>query len=220
MNKRSLIAGVGRRKADVSSIAMDLSLDYIKENIKKNNYMEKEVMFVVGDVRNMPFKNKIFDKIISIEVLEHIKEKEDIMYEFSRVSKNDADLHLQTSTRYCDRLLGRLSKRYYDINTSNHHQYCIEAEEVKKLIKSNKYIIREELYLFSPRWFLICAFMDLLKLDLDSSGTLTGSFAKHLQYIGYKLDKHSFPIFEYVNKKLKGRLNKYAKSILLEARKI
>lgn len=217
-NPITLIAGAGTRRIEMPAIGIDISFDYIKKNKEKYGYAKDAgIFFVQGDIRMLPFKKEAFDSIISIEVLEHIKEKEAILYEFQRVSKKGAHLHLQTSTRYCEQLLGKLSKRYYAINTSNHHQNCIEGEEVKALVKNNGYLITEELYLFSPRWFLICLLMDTLQLDLDSSGTLTGKSANYLQKIGYRLDKYLYPPFTFFNKKLHGHWNKYGKSILIEA---
>ena len=217
-NPRTLMAGTGIRKIELPAIGIDISFDYIKKNKEKFEYKKEEgIYFVQGDIRMLPFKEKVFDSIISIEVLEHIQEKEAIIHEFQRVSKNNAHLHLQTSTRYCEQLLGKLSKKYYFINTSNHHQNCIEGEEVKALVEKNEYFIISEEYLFSPRWFLICFFMDILQLDLNSSGNLTGKGAKLLQKIGYRLDDSLYPLFTFLNKKLHGRWNKYGKSILIEA---
>ncbi len=219
-NIKALIAGTGTRRIDVPAVGVDISFDYIKKNKEIYNYSKDAgIFFVQGDIRMLPFKQNMFEKVVSIEVLEHIKEKQEILSEFQRVSKSGAELHLQTSTKYCDQLLGKLSKRYYTINTSNHHQYCIEGEEVKALVEDNKYSIIEEQYLFSPRWFVNCFFMDILRLDLDSSGTLRGKGAALLQKIGFRLDEYLYPVFRFMNKKFEGRWNKYGKSILIRARK-
>lgn len=66
-----------------------VGLDIFEPNVKeaKNNKVYRDV--VVGDARQLPFKNRQFDLSVSIEVLEHL-DKEDgekALAEFERVSR-------------------------------------------------------------------------------------------------------------------------------------
>ena len=66
---------------DAQGIGMDISRANIEKSIKisKEN-RNNQLSFVVGDIEKMPFRENIFDVIISQDVLEHVKDKENAIF--------------------------------------------------------------------------------------------------------------------------------------------
>ncbi|MEM0480958.1 MAG: class I SAM-dependent methyltransferase [Candidatus Aenigmatarchaeota archaeon] len=65
-------------------------IDFSKKMIKEAKKKHKNVYLVIGDIRNLPFKNKAFDIVLCIATLHHIpKRKERIiaLKELKRVAK-------------------------------------------------------------------------------------------------------------------------------------
>lgn len=69
-------------------IGMDFSEKLIKTAKELNNDLKFKCKFVEGDIRNMPFKDKEFDILISGGIIEHVPETEKTVSELSRVLKN------------------------------------------------------------------------------------------------------------------------------------
>ncbi len=63
------------------------------------NVETNEVIFVKGDARNLPFKDKSIDIVISTEVIEHFVEGERFIEECFRVLKNEGIFILTTPNR-------------------------------------------------------------------------------------------------------------------------
>ncbi|MBL7148073.1 MAG: class I SAM-dependent methyltransferase [Nanoarchaeota archaeon] len=83
--------GTGEDLPLISKYGDVFALEYSKEVIK---YIPKEkvVGIVRGDARFLSFKENVFDIIIILDVLEHVKEDVKIMKEVSRVLKLDGIL--------------------------------------------------------------------------------------------------------------------------------
>ena len=73
-------------------VAADLSLGKIKNCRKKN----PQTLGVVCDGRDLPFKEGSFDRVICIEVIEHIPQAEKCVSEISRVLGDNGELVLTT----------------------------------------------------------------------------------------------------------------------------
>ena len=69
-------------------VGMDFSEKLIKTAKELNNKLNFKCKFVEGDIRNMPFKEKSFDIVISGGIIEHVPETEKTISEISRVLKN------------------------------------------------------------------------------------------------------------------------------------
>ena len=64
-------------------VGLDLSIEMLKvarEDLKRG-------FFVVGELENMPFKDNVFNEVISVRVLQHIIDQQKAISEMSRVCK-------------------------------------------------------------------------------------------------------------------------------------
>lgn len=71
---------------------MDFSEKLIKTATELNNELKFKCKFVEGDIRNMPFKDKEFEIVVSGGVIEHVSETEKTIAELSRVLKKNGYL--------------------------------------------------------------------------------------------------------------------------------
>jgi len=81
-------------------VALDLSLEMLKSTRKTL----KRGLFVVGELEHLPFKDNVFDEIISVRVLQHIRNQQQAIREFSRVCKVNGNvivLSLNMWTLHC-----------------------------------------------------------------------------------------------------------------------
>ena len=75
------------------SVGMDLSLEAMACNSALDGYVQ-------SGVEVLPFKDKIFDVVVSQWVMEHIRSPRLVFKEFSRVLKPDGDLIVVTNSVY------------------------------------------------------------------------------------------------------------------------
>ncbi len=94
-----LDAGCGPKGSSLSSFNSEcfVGVDISKANVEasKRKYPKKE--YVLASLDALPFKKEVFDKIVCVDVIEHIKEKETVFQELSRVSKVNGCLIGSTS---------------------------------------------------------------------------------------------------------------------------
>jgi ubiquinone/menaquinone biosynthesis C-methylase UbiE len=72
----------------ISCIGADTSVNMLK--IAKSKLGDRAAMLVAADATQLPFRDKSFDGVISIRVLQHIQAQRDAIREFARVSKPGA----------------------------------------------------------------------------------------------------------------------------------
>ena len=104
------------RKYNIKCFGIDLTID--KNKIISNKY------FVRADARALPFKNKTFDLITAIEVLEHIEKGEidTVIGEISRVIKSSGFVFITTPTpleQLIRSMLGKACKDHKTIQSKN-----------------------------------------------------------------------------------------------------
>jgi ubiquinone/menaquinone biosynthesis C-methylase UbiE len=99
---------------------------------------------VLGDATKLPFKDNSFEKILAIQLIEHLIEYEEFVKECSRVLKKDGILHLETPNKKS--LFNMIFRTYYKnrlqkYNDSNIHKKIFYEEELIRLLKKNKLLI-------------------------------------------------------------------------------
>lgn len=99
----------------------------------KNRYPHKNVNFVKADVSHIPFKNNLFDVVVSFETIEHLKSAEEFVKEISRVLKKRGLL-----------ILSSPNGLYKHVFENPFHYNELELGELKKLI--NGYFTNIRLY--------------------------------------------------------------------------
>ncbi len=81
---------------------LDISRGMLKEaRMKINNFTPNNLVFVQGDAENIPFKDSLFDCVISINMLEHLDNAQKSMKEMKRVMKNDGKLTISIPNGNC-----------------------------------------------------------------------------------------------------------------------
>src|SRR4030043_1945760 len=68
------------------------AIDYYQKTIKYAKATNPKINFLVADAHKLPFKNKSFDTVTTIEVLEHLDNPKRSLLEIHRVLKNKGQL--------------------------------------------------------------------------------------------------------------------------------
>jgi ubiquinone/menaquinone biosynthesis C-methylase UbiE len=135
--ERILEAGCGRglflfelskRCSELYGLDIHPRLDVIDAMLRKNGL--NNVYLNTGSIVKMPYKDKMFDAIVCVSVLEHLKDLRECFLEFSRVLKDSGKLIIgfPVKNKLTD-LLFRLIK--YDaakIHPSSHREIITAAE--------------------------------------------------------------------------------------------
>lgn len=137
-----------RRQSNCIAVGFDCSPAGIK--IAKMNY--PHCNFVLGDIHAIPFKNDGFDKIICLNVLEHLTKPEDAIQEIKRVSKVNGvsifgtiDRNLLPIRRLIRILFYLLGKKYSISDPTHVHEFTVKEliellahnGRVEKVVRSN-----------------------------------------------------------------------------------
>jgi len=161
--------GAGRHTMEASKwhsskfVAVDRSLSelkrlkYVLDLMAEKGELNGNVVLIVGDVLQLPFKDEAFTKIICTEVLEHLYEDVRGMEEMVRVLKNHEELVVSVPTPYTEHLFGNLSYEYFR-TPGGHVRIYKKKELLQKLRKSGLrilYICREHAF-HSIFWMLKC----------------------------------------------------------------
>lgn len=83
---------IAKRKAKIIGIDMSENMLKIARELSKNEKLK--MRFLKGNAEDLPFKDSTFDKIIAIDLIEHLKNPEIFIREASRVLKNDGKIVL------------------------------------------------------------------------------------------------------------------------------
>jgi len=81
------------RRSDGTCIGIDMDFDSLTRNQAVNH-------LVLGNLEHLPFRDGVFDLIVSSNVLEHLEKPAPVFYEFSRIAKPNARLIVRTPNVY------------------------------------------------------------------------------------------------------------------------
>ena len=125
---------------------------------KKNEEVQKRLNnigiktnLISGDILKLPYEDNKFDAIISISILEHIKDLDIVMKEFKRVLKPNGYLFIGSpiKNKLTD-LFFRYTKFNYEEHHPSTHDHIINAVKdnfkIQKLIKFPKVPMNYSLY--------------------------------------------------------------------------
>ena len=144
------------KKYEVKVVGTDVDKDQIKL-AKENSKNLRNITFLVADATNLPFKDKSFDIVISINVLHHIYNWMDALKEINRVLKNGGYLILAELlyTKWTQKIGGLYSRQAYGITT---------IDNLNLFIANNNYSILHSRLLKSPMWNNLEAIYKKLKI--------------------------------------------------------
>ncbi|MEM2135016.1 MAG: class I SAM-dependent methyltransferase [Candidatus Jordarchaeaceae archaeon] len=153
----------GSKWHDSKFVAVDSSLSelkrlkYVLDLMAQKGELKGNVVLIVGDVLQLPFKDESFSKIICTEVLEHLYKDVKGMRELVRVLKNYEEMAVSVPTPYTERLFGKISYEYFR-TPGGHVRIYTKKELLQKLQKSGLkilYVCREHAF-HSVFWMLKC----------------------------------------------------------------
>lgn len=133
-----------------SKITSGVGIDYDVNNKKESNVEYIKFKFD----KRLPFKDKIFDKVFLLAVLEHIDVKviDSLFLEFRRVLKNGGKIVLTTPTPESKNILEFLAYRLKIISSKEiqDHKKYYDLKEIKSIAKRSKLILSEyKLFFFN-----------------------------------------------------------------------
>jgi SAM-dependent methyltransferase len=83
--KSGLILDAGCGKGSKEYLDFSVGIDISKKNVRLAKKKKSGADFVVADIEHLPFRNRIFNCVVSIDVLEHLYNKNASIAELSRV---------------------------------------------------------------------------------------------------------------------------------------
>jgi len=86
-------------KTHAKIIGVDISAEALK--IAKTILSAKNVEFIRADINKLPFRDSLFDLIISLGVIEHLHNPKTAVREMEQVLKKDGVLFITVPNAYC-----------------------------------------------------------------------------------------------------------------------
>lgn len=76
-------------------------LEYTEEALKIARQMNQNIIFVQGDIYQMPFEDNAFDIVLCTEVLEHLEKPDSALQELARVAEHTVFLTVPDEPWFC-----------------------------------------------------------------------------------------------------------------------
>lgn len=111
----------------------------------------KNIDFIILDLNHIPIKSETFDKIVCVNVLEHIPSDENVIAEFGRILKNNGELlvHVPNSNRYAMLKTQEKQKQIQLEKTRfGHVRNGYTLEQLTSLLKKNNIRAYDHTYTF------------------------------------------------------------------------
>jgi len=129
------------------SVGIDASGRALKHANKR--YKGKRRCFIKCSATHLPFKNKSFDLITCLEVIEHIPSPSMVLKEIHQTLKNEGSLVISTPNKYTiGSLLRQKDKEQPPKNPFHMREYSIS--EFRNLLKKEKFSAIHKLGIYTP----------------------------------------------------------------------
>ncbi len=145
------------------------AVDYELESLQKAKYMldmmdtENETRgtwtVLQGNAMTLPFGDKVFDKIVCSEVLEHVLDDEQAVRELHRVLKDDGEMAVSVPSHLPETLFWKISEAYHT-NPGGHIRIYRQPQLIDLFERNDLavYAIGRKHALHSVYWLLRCLF--------------------------------------------------------------
>jgi 2-polyprenyl-3-methyl-5-hydroxy-6-metoxy-1,4-benzoquinol methylase len=133
---RVLDAGCGGNGCSLTRVPLNVDvtgIDIKRSNVVKSRCRCRGFNFVVGSITHLPFKNELFDLVVCVDVLEHVRRKDQAVTELSRAMRRNGRLVGSTSNMMNPILLfdcltpkpitQALSKKYAEDHYARHARF-------------------------------------------------------------------------------------------------
>ncbi len=135
--QKSKLLDIGAREGDYSVVGDKENFKVISVDIKRQNTLKN---FVLADIRKLPFKNSCLDCIIAFDVIEHVAETNEALYECRRVLKEGGDIVISIPNNdLLVRIYFRMTKRM-PLSLDETHKAFHTSKEWRKIIGEFFYI--------------------------------------------------------------------------------
>ncbi|OGD86518.1 hypothetical protein A2164_03335, partial [Candidatus Curtissbacteria bacterium RBG_13_35_7] len=123
------------------------AIDYYQKTIKYAKATNPKINFLVADAHKLPFKNKSFDTVTTIEVLEHLDNPKRSLLEIHRVLKNKGQLIVaQDSDSLLFRSIWWFWTKWKGSVWNGSHINCYNPKKLIGLIKRTGFKVKESRY--------------------------------------------------------------------------
>lgn len=148
--------GDGRMSFEISKKSGEIfGIDYSKKAINFAKILAPKVKFLVSDIKKTPFATAFFDKIILVEVLEHIPPKEipSVLKELKRILKKNGEIILTVPTK----LRPLIPKHHQHFSENQIKEILKDFFKIKKIIGQDKksFLFKNLYRLFENRFWQI-----------------------------------------------------------------
>lgn len=116
------------------------SLDPLMNFFRKNFELPKGIKHIDGKAENLPFKDNFFDKIICINVLDHVHEPVKIIEEMNRVLKKGDRVYIAINCHLSPFKIYKDIKERLGVG-EKHHPYSFSINEIKKMLNQANFKI-------------------------------------------------------------------------------
>lgn len=169
---------------------IDLSLGSLR--IAKDRDETKNVSFLEGDARQLPFISKSFDVVCAMDLLEHVEEPSRVIKEAARVLKPGGLFFFHTFNRnWLSRLIIIQGLKWWlPDSPPDLHVYplFIKPSELKEWCRSSLLEI-EEMHGLVPRLFSISFLKSFIRHYVDEKMEFRFSRSLKTGYLGYAISK-------------------------------
>ena len=192
--------GTGRYLANICRTNQFLAVDVSLEMIKVARNQVKKGFYVVGDIEHLPLKECIFDEVICVRVLQHIKNQMEAIKELSRVCRvggNVILLSLNSWTLHCLYKNMRMTRL---IKIINHPFKYLLGKKVASKLPFGEWAFDYDNYCSSPE---LCRMFKSAGLNVleERGGTIGSPWLFNYSYLGKVLEKLTPNILRYYFKK-------------------
>ena len=123
---------------DVTVVSIDLADSNLRK-IKKNYDPNRKGLYVVADLYNLPFKNKVFDGGTSNDVYEHIEKPEIAAAEVFRCMKKNARFHV--SVPFMENIVYYICIHCNKPTPINAHLHSFDEKSLREIFESGGFKI-------------------------------------------------------------------------------
>jgi len=173
-------------------IGVDLNEEHLNRARAAQKSLRSSAEFKKNSLTNLGLKTASFDKIISMEVLEHIKDDRKALSELSRVLKKGGLLVLSVPKKK-EKLSEKELEEYKNPKYLGHVRSGYSEGEIRKLAKEKGFILEKKIKyyrLFSDFAIRIQQFFDLNGIVLLN--IITYPFLNLLAHLDFLLDKNGY----------------------------
>ncbi len=133
----NLLNYLAKRNKEAILFGVDIEKEIVNR-AEKNKYCQRE-KFILMDAKKLPFEDNFFDEIYCYEVLEHVKDLNQVLSEIKRVLKKRGKLKITVPLEKSEKILIKYNKDY-PIQVG--HVRFFSKENIQKVLEEKGFKIK------------------------------------------------------------------------------